>query len=142
MAEEVIVPRSFKLLDELHRAEGKGDSLPHAGVISWGLADNTDMTLTHWQSTIFPPQDTPIADRIYRVLIECGENYPEQPPQLRFQTRFNADCVDQSTGRVDPRKLRTLHQWTRNDTMDKPLVELREIMQSVAHLPQPEGNYF
>lgn len=49
--EVVIVPRNFKLLDELERSEkGLGDMS-----ISYGLADSADTLLTNWNGGIIGP---------------------------------------------------------------------------------------
>lgn len=50
-SDSVIIPRSFKLLDELEKGQ-KGTGLDGC---SWGLESNDDISLTNWSGTIFGP---------------------------------------------------------------------------------------
>lgn len=38
--------------------------------------------------------------RIYQLKLFCGNEYPDEPPAVRFQTRINMTCVNQETGLV------------------------------------------
>ncbi len=91
-----VVPRNFKLLEELERGEkGFGD-----GSISYGLADPEDISLTHWTGTILGPPFCVHENRIYSVRIECGPTYPQVPPEIFFISRVNLTFVDHSSGKV------------------------------------------
>lgn len=138
------VPRNFRLLDELEKGEkGIGE-----GMVSYGLDDGDDSSMSSWTGTIIGPANVrtklPAANplvslrshcppcpghvtrcvrsvdqcfvrtelsprhatqtahdsRIYCLKIYCGESYPQQPPVVRFVSRINMTCVNQSTGEV------------------------------------------
>mmetsp|Transcript_8642 Transcript_8642/g.32537 ORF Transcript_8642/g.32537 Transcript_8642/m.32537 type:complete len:153 (-) Transcript_8642:99-557(-) len=101
MATGVKVPRNFKLLGELDDVEhGGGVSESHIGFISFGLARPDDTFLTDWNASIIGPQNTPLGDRIFTLQVKCGENYPDEPPRIRFVNRINMEGVDQTTGEI------------------------------------------
>ncbi|SCU84257.1 LADA_0D00716g1_1 [Lachancea dasiensis] len=135
------IPRSFRLLEELEKGEkGMG---PES--CSYGLADNDDITMTHWNGTILGPPHSNHENRIYFVALVCGEEYPDQPPQIRFLSKINLPCVNQTTGDVQASSFNTLKNWKRSYTMETLLLDLRKEMALPANkkLPQPaEGTTF
>eukprot|EP00929_Paragymnodinium_shiwhaense_P064600 TRINITY_DN32388_c0_g2_i1.p1 TRINITY_DN32388_c0_g2~~TRINITY_DN32388_c0_g2_i1.p1 ORF type:complete len:203 (+),score=51.81 TRINITY_DN32388_c0_g2_i1:99-707(+) len=129
----VIVPRSFRLLDELE----KGQKAACASSLSWGLAKEDDMSLSDWSGTIFGPMGTNFDNRIYCLSLHCGPNYPDAPPEVRFETPVNMTCVDKS-GEVN-KNWNLLGNWRRDYTIEIVLSHLRQEMSSSANrsLPQP-----
>lgn len=141
MTDQVTVPRNFRLLDELEKGEkGFGD-----GTVSYGLADSDDLFMRTWNATILGPPSSMHENRIYTLAVFCGHDYPEQAPQMRFISRVNMGCVNQSNGVVEPRQFPMLLNWNRGYTMQTLLTELRREMVSPVNrrLPQPpEGTTF
>ncbi|VWU51902.1 ubiquitin-conjugating enzyme E2, putative [Hepatocystis sp. ex Piliocolobus tephrosceles] len=132
---EVIVPRSFRLLEELERGQ-KGNV---SEGVSFGLENADDISLSTWSCTIFGQPGTVYENRIYSLTIFCGDNYPNTPPTVKFNTRIEMSCVD-SSGKVLKSNFHILKSWNRNYTIETILIALRqEMLLSVnRRLSQPE----
>ncbi|THU52546.1 hypothetical protein C4D60_Mb10t05100 [Musa balbisiana] len=135
----VVVPRNFRLLEELERGEkGIGD-----GTVSYGMDDADDIYMCSWTGTIIGPQNTVHEGRIYQLKLFCDKDYPDKPPAVRFQTRINMTCVNQETGMVEPGLFPMLANWQREYTMEDILMTLKKEMSAPQnrklHQP-PEGS--
>ena len=136
----VIVPRNFKLLEELEASEkGSGDMS-----ISMGLVNSDDIFLTEWNASILGPPGGPFDGRLYELRVTAGPEYLLQPPKIRFVSRVNLAGVDQRTGEV-LKDFPALQGWTRDKTMESVLVAIKNSMNipNNRRLPQPsEGATF
>lgn len=115
-----LVPRSFRLLEELEKGEKGGMSTE----VSYGLADASDMNMTHWTATIIGPPYSVFENRIYTLQLECGPEYPEVAPVIKFINRINATFVD-SNGNVLGDRLNCLYKWNHTHTIQSVLEEIR-----------------
>ncbi|KAH8775903.1 UBC-like protein [Hyaloscypha bicolor E] len=135
------VPRNFRLLEELEKGEkGLG-----AEACSYGLAEGDDLLMSNWNGTILGPPHSVHENRIYSLKMHCGDQYPDKPPLIQFITEVNLPCVNPRNGTVDPTKLPCLANWTRDNTMETVLIELRRYMAHPSNkkLPQPpEGSVY
>ena len=134
------IPRSFRLLEELEKGEKGGSQ-----ACSYGLADGEDVTMTNWNGTILGAPNSVHANRIYSVEIVCDNTYPDKPPKVRFTSKINLDCVDQTTGDIIIEKFNTMNNWKRPTTIEDVLLDLRKEMITPVNkaLPQPkEGSTF
>lgn len=101
--------------------------------------------MTNWNGTILGPPHSNHENRIYSVALECGQNYPDEPPSVRFISKINLPCVDETTGDVKVSEFHTLRDWKRSYTMQTVLLDLRKEMATPANkkLSQPkEGTTF
>ncbi|KAK3086459.1 hypothetical protein FSP39_018739 [Pinctada imbricata] len=138
----VIVPRNFKLLDELE--EGEKSSKEAYLHFSWGLLDPNDETMSHWAATIVGPARTAFENRIYSLHIECGENYPETPPVVQFITKITMKGVNSSTGKVNPGDIDSLKNWTSSSSMRAVLKDIHKQMSAKENskLTQPKDEQY
>ena len=102
------MPRTFRLYEELEKAE-------HAQLsdqsVSYGLDQGDDKSFTKWNGTIIGPPNTNFDNNIYMMAITCGDNYPAQPPQIKFTSKVNLPCVNQNNGTVEPNKFAMFKNW-------------------------------
>ncbi|CAN1306491.1 Ubiquitin-conjugating enzyme E2 variant 1D [Linum perenne] len=123
-----VVPRNFRLLEELERGEkGIGD-----GTVSYGMDDGDDIYMRSWTGTIIGPHNTVHEGRIYQLKLFCDKDYPEKPPTVRFHSRVNMTCVNHETG-------------VREYTMEDILTQLKKEMATAQNrklVQPPEGTYF
>jgi len=137
----LVVPRNFRLLEELEKGEkGIGD-----GSCSYGLEDGDDVLMSNWNGTIIGPghvsvlmlfnlkqkylmydDQTVHENRIYSLKIHCGNQYPDSPPEVQFVSRVNLPFVNAVDGTIDSKKLSVLAHWNRNSSIETVLVEIRK----------------
>ena len=75
----------------------------------------------------------------------CGEDYPNSPPHVKFHSKINLDCVDQSNGELIKSKFDIMDNWDSSYSMETILIGLKNKMASSANknLQQPaEGDMF
>jgi ubiquitin-conjugating enzyme E2 variant len=151
----VVVPRSFKLLNELEKGEKATATSPGERNIycSYGLKNQDDVDMTDWNGTIMGPPYGRHENRIYSVEMQCGPDYPRAPPKVQFVNQINLPGVDSTNGMVDPNAIDLLRTWTatydeslrtgRADIIEKKLCMeavldgLRRLMDRNKTLPQP-----
>ena len=141
------VPRSFKLRQELERAEKGSKDLSdhkssHDAWVTFGLDDNLyldeyNLQLKDWNASIIGIQNTNIGDRIYQLKVICHENFPEQAPEVYFKSKMKMKYVNQSTGKVE---LSKFMKWNRKLSIHDALVAIRKEMVKSANSKQPPAH--
>lgn len=64
---------------------------------------DSSTVMSNWNGTIIGPGHSVHQNRIYSLKIQCGPNYPDEPPTVWFLTRINLPSVNQQTGKVGAR---------------------------------------
>lgn len=135
-SEVVVVPRNFKLLEDLETFEKGGDPR-----ISAGLKDPCDLLLIDWHASIIGAPGTPFQNRIYSLSIHCPPNYPTSPPIIRFSNKINMRCVDQR-GMVSISSISNFQWQTATSTLPRLLIALADEMKNANNrrLTQPNDS--
>ena len=90
-----------------------------------------------------PSAQTPLEGRILSLTIECGPQYPDVPPIVRFNSCVALDCVNGS-GAVDLGRLQGL-VWTRDSGIEQALVAIENSMKTAANrrmAQPPDGSMY
>ncbi|KRY29517.1 Ubiquitin-conjugating enzyme E2 variant 1 [Trichinella spiralis] len=75
-----------------------------------------------------PKHNTPYENRVYNLAIECGEDYPNDPPVVRFISKINLSGINSTTGLVDRSSVSVLSRWQKNHTIRHVLEDIQKIM--------------
>ncbi len=109
------IPRSFRLLEELERAEkGQVD-----GTISYGLEVEDDVDLVHWVASVMDRNGD-----LLSLKLECGPEYPSKPPKVFFVNRLDNKFV-LPDGQVNG-NFGMLKDWNSSYTIEKLLRGIRD----------------
>jgi len=133
--DRVAVVVSWLQLRSVSNAPANPCVYPHPGACSYGLEDPEDIFMTHWRGTIWgpphvrdyssllPQQSSTQTDRsaiqghhenrIYELKMECGPNYPKEPPEIHFVSQINLPGVNTTDGKVDKNAVAILRDWSR-----------------------------
>ena len=82
------------------------------------------------------PANTNFDGRMYFLSITCGDNYPRDKPEVRFNSKINIPSVNQQNGTVT-NSFPLFAKWNWETTMEKILIGLKQEMISNKKLPQP-----
>ena len=75
--------------------------------------------------------------------IRCDETYPEKPPVIKFNSKINLPCIDQSNGNVIVSKFSLFANWSPSYTLEKVLIGLKNEMITHKKVAQPaDGDMF
>jgi len=114
------IQREFKEVTTCEEAQTTGVKVEMAG-------DN----LMRLRGEIRGPPDTPYAGGVYKLEIEIPENYPFQPPKIKFLTRIWHPNISSVTGAICLDVLKD--QWAASMTLRTVLLSIQALLCS----PEP-----
>ena len=82
----------------------------------------------YWQGMIFGIQGTPCGQVMYSFIVKMPQNYPMEPPIVRFITKIVLPCVD-SRGYVNVNRIPGF-QWNPHLNLADVLMAIRDAMRS------------
>ncbi|MAJ97168.1 MAG: hypothetical protein CMI56_00950 [Parcubacteria group bacterium] len=85
------VKRLEKELEEM-----RAKNVPGATVTADSVGDN----ICIWRGTIIGPEDTPYFGGTYHINIEIPEDYPYNPPKMKFETKIWHPNISSQSGAI------------------------------------------
>lgn len=122
--DKVVVPRNFRLLEELEEIEKSQGGMVNG--ISYGLEGYDDnILLERWTGIILGQQ----YQNLYNLKIYCPMEYPQSPPIVTFidSERPNTNIIDQNTGQINS-NLPLIKAWREEYRIKDLLQEIRKYL--------------
>uniref|UniRef100_A0A0G4GER7 E2 ubiquitin-conjugating enzyme n=1 Tax=Chromera velia CCMP2878 TaxID=1169474 RepID=A0A0G4GER7_9ALVE len=85
-----------------------------------------DGNLYHWKGTILGPKDTPFAGGTFVVDIQIPNEYPYNPPKMKFDTKIWHPNVSSQTGAICLDILKT--EWSPALTIRTALLSIQALL--------------
>ena len=114
--------RIKKELKDIQSSESKTSS----SNITAELVSSNDFT--HWKGTITGPKDTPYETGIFTIDIKIPNDYPFQPPKMKFITKIWHPNISSQTGAICLDVLKD--EWSPALTLRTTLLSLQALLSS------------
>ena len=94
-------------------------------------------------SRLFICEQTVFDGNLYSLRVSVGQDYPDAPPTIVFETKVNLSCVD-SRGHLK-KDFQAISNWNRNGSIEGVLVAIKNCMNTPANRrasQPPEGSTY